>query len=83
VGEGWFATLADVPQHAISMTIRRMLESRRIICSVPDERKAMAVRASVEGEVTPAVPASILQTHEACSLHLDRAAATLLARGAG
>jgi glucosamine-6-phosphate deaminase len=83
VGEGWFPSLGDVPTQAISMSIRRILESRRIICSVPDERKAMAVRASVEGEVTPAVPASILQTHEACSLHLDRAAATLLARGAG
>lgn len=80
VGEGWFPSLADVPRQALSMSIRRILESRRIICSVPDERKAAAVRSSVEGEVTPAVPASVLQTHEACSLHLDQAAARLLAR---
>lgn len=80
VGEGWFPSLADVPRQAISMSIRRILDSRRIICSVPDERKAAAVRSAVEGEVTPAVPASILQTHGSCSLHLDRAAATLLAR---
>ncbi len=78
VGEGWFPSLADVPRQAISMSIRRILASRRIICSVPDERKAEAVRSSVEGAVTPAVPASILQTHDDCSLHLDRAAALLL-----
>lgn len=80
VGEGWFANLAEVPKQAISMTIRRMLASTRIICSVPDERKAAAVRAAVEGTVTPTVPASILQTHDACTLHLDRAAASRLAR---
>jgi len=80
VGEGWFATLAAVPTRAISMTIPRILASRRIVCSVPDERKAEAVRNSVEGAVAPAVPASILQRHPACSLHLDRAAASLLGR---
>lgn len=79
VGEGWFATLADVPTRAISMTVPRILASRTIVCSVPDERKAVAVRNSVEGPVTPDVPASILRTHADCRLHIDRAAASLLA----
>jgi glucosamine-6-phosphate deaminase len=78
VGEGWFPSLESVPTQALSMSIRRVLASRTIVCSVPDRRKAEAVRASVEGPVTPTVPASILQTHPHCSLHLDREAASLL-----
>ncbi len=62
-GEGWFSSLADVPERAISMSVRQILEARRILCVVPDQRKAEAVRAALEGPVTPAVPASILQTH--------------------
>ncbi len=79
VGEGWFAALADVPTQAISMAIPRILSATHIVCSVPDTRKSVAVRATVEGPVTPDVPASILQRHASCSLHLDRAAAALLA----
>ena len=78
VGEGWFPTLAAVPTQAISMAIPRILAAHTIICSVPDERKAPAVRDAVEGPVTPAVPASILQRHADCRLHLDRAAAALV-----
>lgn len=78
VGEGWFPTLADVPTRAISMSVQRILASRTLVCSVPDRRKAEAVQAAVEGPVTPAVPASILQRHPRCFLHLDRAAAALL-----
>jgi glucosamine-6-phosphate deaminase len=78
VGEGWFATLDDVPTHAISMSVRRILASRTLICSVPDQRKAEAVRASVEGPLTPDVPASVLRQHRDCRFHLDRASATLL-----
>ncbi len=76
--EGWFDTLDDVPTRAISMSIRQILKSGRIVCTVPDERKAAAVRAAVEGEVAPTLPASILQTHEGCTLFLDEAAASLL-----
>jgi len=78
VGEGWFPTLADVPTRAISMSVRRILASHTLVCSVPDRRKAEAVQAAVEGPVTPAVPASILQRHSRCFLYLDRAAAALL-----
>jgi glucosamine-6-phosphate deaminase len=83
VGEGWFPALDAVPTHAISMSIRRIMAARTIICSVPDERKAQAVRDTIEGPVTPAVPASILQRHADCRLHLDRAAAALLRPGHG
>ena len=78
VGEGWFPTMADVPTHALSMSVRQIMSSRHIICSVPDERKARATAAAVEGPVTPDVPASILQRHTETALFLDRPAASLL-----
>ncbi|HJQ82273.1 MAG TPA: glucosamine-6-phosphate deaminase [Lacipirellulaceae bacterium] len=78
LGEGWFPTFEDVPQQAISMSVRQIMKSRAIICTVPDERKAEAVRNAVEGEVTPSVPASILQRHNRCKLILDTSAAKLL-----
>ncbi len=79
-GEGWFASLEDVPTRAISMSCRQILRSNTIICSVPDARKAQAVRNSVEGPVTPDVPASILQTHGNAYLFLDLASAGTLSR---
>ncbi|MFM8573533.1 MAG: glucosamine-6-phosphate deaminase [Pirellula sp.] len=78
VGEGWFACMQDVPTHAISMTIHQILQSKKIICSVPDERKAIAVRDSVDGPTTNLVPGSILKRHPNTTLVLDRAAASLL-----
>jgi glucosamine-6-phosphate deaminase len=78
LGEGWFPTFDDVPKQAISMSVRQIMKSRAIMCTVPDERKAEAVHNSVDGEVTPKVPASILQRHERCTLYLDKPAASLL-----
>lgn len=78
LGEGWFATLEDVPTGAISMSIRQILRSGAILCSVPDRRKAEAVRAAVEGPVTAEIPASILQQHDRTTLYLDRDSASLL-----
>jgi glucosamine-6-phosphate deaminase len=78
LGEGWFPTLADVPRQAISMSVRQIVRSRAIICTVPDERKAAAVRGAVEGAVTPQVPASILQRHQRATIYLDPPAASQL-----
>ncbi|MGD0754835.1 MAG: 6-phosphogluconolactonase, partial [Bacteroidales bacterium] len=44
MGEGWFPTVNDVPEKAISMSIKQIMKSNSIICSVPDLRKAEAVR---------------------------------------
>lgn len=78
LGEGWFPTLADVPTQAISMSIRQIMAAKKIVCTVPDARKAQAVQRSLQGPVTPQVPASILQEHPATSLFLDTASAALL-----
>ena len=79
LGEGWFPTLDDVPSRAISMSVRQIMKSRTIICTVPDRRKAEALRASVEGPVTPQLPASILQQHPQAMFYVDPPAAELLA----
>lgn len=78
LGEGWFPTFDDVPRRAISMSIRRIMRSKRIVCTVPDERKARAVCDTVEGPVTPSVPASILQTHQQATVYIDAPAASML-----
>lgn len=77
-GEGWFATLDDVPTQAISMSIHRIVLSRAIVCTVPDQRKAEAVKQTLEHEVSNHVPASILRTHPDCHLFVDTPAASLM-----
>jgi glucosamine-6-phosphate deaminase len=78
VGEGWFPSLEDVPEQAISMSVHQILKSKCLVVSVPDQRKANAVREAIEGPVQPEVPASILQRHSDCHLFLDQAAASML-----
>jgi len=80
VGEGWFSSLEEVPQRAISMSIQQILKARHVICVVPERRKAEAVRDCIESEVNPMRPASILQTHESTTIYLDRESASLLNR---
>jgi len=78
LGEGWFSSLAEVPDRAISMSIRQILKSKAIICTVTDSRKADAVKKVVEGKITSDVPASILQERHQAMLYLDENAAALL-----
>jgi glucosamine-6-phosphate deaminase len=77
-GEGWFPSFDAVPKQAISMSIRQIMKSKQIICSVPDERKAVAVRDCLQKPISNQHPAGILREHPNCSLYLDRAAASLL-----
>ncbi len=81
VGEGWFPSMADVPSRAITVSIQGLLDSREIICIVPDARKAQAVQRCLEGPVTPDAPASVLQTHPDTTVYLDSASAALLKAG--
>jgi glucosamine-6-phosphate deaminase len=79
-GEGWFESFDDVPGHAISMSVKQIMKSGHIICSIPDERKAQAVQKAVEGPVTNQVPSSVLQQHDSCWLYLDRPSASMLSK---
>jgi len=78
MGEGWFPTLNDVPERAISMSVKQIMKPKVINCSVPDLRKADAVKKMVEGEISPAIPASIMRQHMAAWLYLDQDSASLL-----
>jgi glucosamine-6-phosphate deaminase len=76
LGEGWFPTFDDVPKQAISMSISQIMKSKHIVCSVPDERKAVAVKNTVKSIISPAVPASVLQKHPSLWLFLDKKSAS-------
>jgi glucosamine-6-phosphate deaminase len=78
LGEGWFKEINDVPSSAISMSVHQIMLSQKVICSVPDKRKADAVKNCLKGPVSNLFPASILQTHPDCTIWLDRESAALL-----
>jgi glucosamine-6-phosphate deaminase len=78
VGEAWFSDISQVPKNAISMSARQILKAREILAVVPDKRKAQAVKACVEGEISPMAPASILRQHPNATVYLDWNSASLL-----
>ena len=71
LGEGWFPTLEDVPTRAVSMSVRQIMASEQLLITVPDLRKAAAVRNAIEGPLTNMCPASILRLHPDCLIGLD------------
>jgi glucosamine-6-phosphate deaminase len=78
VGEGWFNDIREVPRQAITMSIHQIMKAKKIICSVPQRRKALAVKHCFENPVSPQHPAGILQIHPDCTCYLDRDAASLI-----
>ncbi len=78
VNEGWFKSIPEVPARAISMSVQQILKSKEIIAIVPGPQKAKAVKACLEGEITPMAPASILRTHPNTTVYLDTESASLL-----
>jgi glucosamine-6-phosphate deaminase len=81
VGEGWFKKLDDVPRRAITMSIRQILASEAIICTVPDRRKAKALRDAIDGPMTRDVPASALRVHGNVTIYADHDSVSLLEPG--
>ena len=71
VGEGYFASLAEVPTQAITLTIPALLAARRVLAIVPELRKAPAVLAALTGPITTECPASVLRTVSHARLYLD------------
>src|SRR5579871_384469 len=78
VGEAWFADISQVPKQAISMSARQILKAKEILAVVPDQRKAQAIKACFEGEISPMAPASILRRHANATVYLDTHSASLL-----
>jgi len=78
VGEGHFPSMDSVPKEAMTVTCSGLFRVAKWICSVPDARKAKAVRDSLEGPVTTACPGSLVQQHADADVFLDQASASLL-----
>ena len=76
VGEGHFASLDRVPTHAVTMTIPALRSAKKMLCIVPEARKAKAVEMALLGPITEACPASILRQTPQCRLLLDEEAAS-------
>lgn len=79
-GEGHFASIADVPDEALSLTVPALLAPATVLIGVPDRRKAEAVRNAFEGPIDPSCPASILQRSPNATVFLDAESASLLDR---
>jgi len=78
VGEGWFKTLDEVPDQAITMSVHEILSAKHIIVSCPDQRKAKAVADALFEFVSPLYPATALTRALDCALFLDRQSAYLI-----
>ena len=78
MGEGWFNTVDEVPKQAITMTIPAIVEAKAIICTVPDARKAEAVKKTLAFNISPDYPASIIRRHPKATLFLENDSASLL-----
>jgi glucosamine-6-phosphate deaminase len=78
VGEAWFSDISQVPQQAISMSVRQIMKVKEVLAIVPDSRKAAAIQLCFEGEIGPMAPASILRNHPRATVYLDQNSAALL-----
>ena len=77
MGEGWFATIDDVPKQAVSMTTYQIMQCKRIVSCVPHAVKAEAIKNTVKAqEVTNMVPATLLKTHPDFILYVDENSAS-------
>lgn len=74
----FFASLEEVPTHAVTMGIRTVMNARRIILMATGDSKAEIVKAFIEGPVCEEVPASVLRLHPDATVYLDEKAAALL-----
>ena len=77
----FFDNIDDVPKTAISMGIKTIMQSKKIILLACGSEKAEIIKEALEGGITPETPASVLQIHPDVTIILDRAAAALLTRG--
>ena len=78
-GEGWFKTLEDVPETAITMTVKQIMKCDKIISVVPYKVKAKAVHDTLTAEnITNVIPATVLKTHPDWTLYLDKDSASMI-----
>ncbi|NMB97422.1 MAG: glucosamine-6-phosphate deaminase [Clostridiaceae bacterium] len=76
VGEGWFATVDDVPKQAISMSVHQILQCNVILSCVPYKVKAKAIKMTLESDVTNMIPATKLKEHKNVYVYVDEDSAS-------
>ena len=80
MGEGWFATIDDVPKQAVSMTAHQIMQCKKIVSCVPYAVKAEAIEKTLHSEeVTNMIPATLLKTHPDFLLYIDAESAAGIA----
>jgi glucosamine-6-phosphate deaminase len=75
VNDGCFSNIEAVPRQAITLTCPALMAGRALVCAVPGPRKAAAVAAALDGEISTSCPASLLRRHTNAELFADAAAA--------
>ncbi len=78
VNDGCFASIDQVPTHALTVTVPALARAPYLFCIVPAPSKAWAVRETLTGSIDEHCPASVLRTHDHAVLYLDRDSAALL-----
>ncbi|MBO5027094.1 MAG: glucosamine-6-phosphate deaminase [Clostridia bacterium] len=73
-----FNSIDEVPRQALSMGIKNIMQAKSVLMVVSGKNKSQAVYGMVKGEVTPALPASVLQLHPNVTIICDKDAASLL-----
>jgi glucosamine-6-phosphate deaminase len=69
--EGWFASIEDVADDAITLTIPTIFRVPKLIVSVPGSRKAAIVRRTLDEPISTECPATVLRTHPDVTIYLD------------
>ncbi|MBB6144244.1 glucosamine-6-phosphate deaminase [Silvibacterium bohemicum] len=78
MAEGWFKSVEEVPEEAITLTIPALFRVPKLIASVPGKRKAKIVRRTIEEQISTACPATLLRTHPDVTVYLDTDSASEL-----
>jgi glucosamine-6-phosphate deaminase len=80
VDDNCFATLSEVPAHALTVTVPALLSARSVFCTVPGLVKKDAVRRALLGPLDPMCPASALRRHPRSTIYLDHESSSALGR---
>lgn len=73
VNDGCFASIDEVPTHALSLTIPTLMRAPHLVCTVPAATKREAVTKTVHGPITDMVPATAMRQHPDVVLYCDSA----------
>ncbi len=78
VNDGCFSSLDEVPTHALTLTIPTLVRPPHLFCIVPGPLKAQAIKYTLESDISPEYPSTILREHPDARLFVDKDSAALL-----